>query len=247
MLNLSWNWWVESVFLTVTFKLEIQGQIHLLGLKKSVITVSKSSPAAKRRYLHLPGTSGIQPIPSSVLSVLSSPLRSVLLPGVLREPFRRANRRPTSTDESLDSFMTRRFGEPFARTFGSALVHGIYAADSRVLSVRSAFPSLWDAEESGWGSVARGFMRPAKAEGRNDYELGDTLGVMEDVSVYSFLDGMETLTGALTKYLRQKSNIRILQDTSMISLDVKEDKTIEVPVCHCPSFPFVDNLSIDIN
>jgi oxygen-dependent protoporphyrinogen oxidase len=53
----------------------------------------------------------------------------------------------------------RRFGEPFARTFGSAMVHGIYAADSRILSVRAAFPTLWDAEEKGGGSIIRGLLR----------------------------------------------------------------------------------------
>lgn len=151
-----------------------------------------------------------------------------MLPAVLREPFRRANRPPTLRDESLDSFMTRRFGEPFARTFGSALVHGIYAADSRVLSVRAAFPSLWDAEERGGGSVARGFLRSHKVAHKDDYALGDTLEMMKDVSVYSFLDGMETLTEAMTKYLKQNSKVRVVSQADVCSLDVTEDKTIEV-------------------
>jgi oxygen-dependent protoporphyrinogen oxidase len=30
---------------------------------------------------------------------------------------------------------------------GSALSHGIYAVDARLLSVRAAFPKLWELEE----------------------------------------------------------------------------------------------------
>ena len=59
-------------------------------------------------------------------------------------------------DESVDAFFTRHFGPDFARTFGSALVHGIYATDSRVLSVRSAFSMMCELEERGKGSAVRG-------------------------------------------------------------------------------------------
>ncbi|KAH7873100.1 uncharacterized protein C8R40DRAFT_1172744 [Lentinula edodes] len=51
--------------------------------------------------------------------------------------------------------MTRHFGPIFACTFGSALVHCIYSADSRQLSVRAAFPSLWAMEYRGFGSLRR--------------------------------------------------------------------------------------------
>lgn len=57
----------------------------------------------------------------------------------------------------MDVFLTRHFGTDFAQTFGSALVHGIYAADSRLLSTRAAFEVLYRLERwSGNDSVVRG-------------------------------------------------------------------------------------------
>ncbi|KAK7047306.1 oxygen-dependent protoporphyrinogen oxidase [Paramarasmius palmivorus] len=199
--------------------------INLLGLKDSLVTTSKTSPAAKLRYLHIPESQGLVSIPTSPLSVLSSPLRTLMVPHVLREPMTRANRPAGLTDESLDSFMTRRFGKSFAKTFGSALVHGIYAADSRNLSVRAAFPSLWDAEERGWGSVVRGFMVPAKQKPSQDssdadYELGDIPELMNSVSVFTFRDGIGTIINALINHLKQTPNVRLVTNVGVERLEL---------------------------
>jgi oxygen-dependent protoporphyrinogen oxidase len=196
---------------------------------------SKTSPAAKSRFLQIPGTPGLLQIPSSAFSVLTSPLRGILLSGVLREALRRANRPRNIKDESFDAFMTRRFGEPFARTFGSALVHGIYAADSRKLSVRAAFPSLWTAEERGRGSVVRGMLRPSAAtlSEKRDYDLGGIPRLLKGASVYSFRDGMQTLTDALEHYLSKQANVRIHCNTGVTLLQLKKDRSFEVR----PSLP----------
>lgn len=128
--------------------------------------------------------------------------------------------------------MTRRFGETFARTFGSALVHGVYASDSRKLSIRAAFPTLWAAEDRGLGSVVRGFLLPAptKAAIKGDYDLGDIPEMMQDVSVYSFKDGMETITNALERYLSTQRNVIFLSNTSIDTVNVKTDHSFEVRI-----------------
>lgn len=203
-------------------------QINLLGLDSSVITTSKSSPAAKTRFLQVPETPGLLSIPSSTVSLLSSPLRSILISAVAREVFRPSNRPKGIKDESLDGFMTRRFGEAFARTFGSALIHGVYATDSRKLSVRAAFPSLWEAEERGWGSVVVGFLRGAKSNTKDDYDLGNTAQLMQDTSVYSFRGGMQSLTNALEHHLSVCPNVQVLRDTNVTSLRLQKNKTFEV-------------------
>lgn len=125
-------------------------------------------------------------------------------------------------DESVDEFLSRRFGSEFARIFGSALVHGIYAADSRELSVRAAFPSLWDAEERGRGSLVTGFLRPSKvsatAEVDDPYQLGDVYEQMRGVSVYSFSQGIGALVDALLRELRTRRNVRLLGGVSATGL-----------------------------
>jgi len=174
--------------------------------------------------------SGLELIPSSISSFFSSPLTKVLLPAVLRELFRRQNRPIGTTDESFDSFLTRRFGEHFARTFGSAMVHGIYAADSRILSVRAAFPTVWEAEAWGRGSVVRGFLMHKIQNGENeDYTLGNMVKIMEGVSVYSFRDGIRTLTDALTRELKKNPNVQLQSGVGVTSLRPNPlHKTFEV-------------------
>ena len=60
-------------------------------------------------------------------------------------------------DESVDSFFRRRFGEEAARYGAGPMVSGVYAGDPETLSIRSAFPHLWLAEERS-GSVTKDFL-----------------------------------------------------------------------------------------
>ncbi|KAG1862760.1 hypothetical protein DFJ58DRAFT_681020 [Suillus subalutaceus] len=208
--------------------------INLLDLSPSLLTLPKSSPAARNRFLRLPGTQGLLRIPSSPFSLLTSglspkssslhsPLGHILLSAIAREPFRPWNRPLMIEDESVDEFLSRRFGSEFARIFGSALVHGIYAADSRELSVRAAFPSLWDAEERGRGSLVTGFLRPSRVSATAEvdnppYQLGEVYEQMRGVSVYSFSQGIGALADALLRELRTRRNVRLLGGVSATGL-----------------------------
>jgi len=206
------------VFITSRVRVETEGdawQINLLGLEKELLTVAKSEPAAQTRFLHISGSSsGLSPLPSpsSILSLLTSPLSGQIYNGLQRD-FWTAYNRPDVEDESVDAFFTRRFGPEFARIFASALVHGIYAMDSRKLSLRAAFPMLWNAEDYGGGSVLWGTLKP-KPKGPVDdsvpYDLGSSLPeLMKDVAVYSFKDGLSTLSNALVAALKSRSNVEI--------------------------------------
>jgi oxygen-dependent protoporphyrinogen oxidase len=123
-------------------------------------------------------------------------------------------------DESVDGFLSRRFGRKVARVLGSAMVHGIWAADSRELSVRASFPSLWEIEERGWGGVMRGIMRglPNTGVEGERYEIGELLHRLKGVSVFSFRNGMESLPKRLLGKLRETPNVRVLLGTAVKSL-----------------------------
>jgi oxygen-dependent protoporphyrinogen oxidase len=113
----------------------------------ALLTTPASSPAAKSHYVHVPGTPGIYALPRPSVSYLWNELRYLIQPGINFELVRGWNRPEGVLDESLESFLTRR-GHPLtARVLGSALAHGIYAVDARLLSVRAAFPKLWELEE----------------------------------------------------------------------------------------------------
>jgi oxygen-dependent protoporphyrinogen oxidase len=172
---------------------------------------------------------------------------------ILTEPFRTYNRplKPKSSakeldvqavkeasfieDESLDSFLSRRFGEDFARIFGSALVHGIYACDSKELSVKTAFPGLWKVEERGMGSVVMGYLRDAfigtgkESETGEGHELGTVEGQMQGVSVFSFRRGIEEISKALKEWLSRRQSVQIRTSTEARSIRFdSHSKTFQV-------------------
>jgi oxygen-dependent protoporphyrinogen oxidase len=206
--------------------------------------------------LHVPPhTEGLQPLPSSLLSLFTLPLGRLVLRSVLAEPFIPANcpwsqKKPllpppssppsdasttpnTNTaeevvddDESVDSFFSRRFGEAFARTLGSALIHGIYAADSRQLSLLATFPQLRTSETRGNGSVIWGELGPPawlksqsheeeeekeKWEGDQEWETG----FRRTAALFSFKEGMETLVRALVEALGRFPNVVLWNDTAV--------------------------------
>ena len=79
----------------------------------------------------------------------------------------RTPRRASSLeDESVDDFFVRRFGADAATYGAGPMVSGVYAGDAKTLSVRSAFPHLWEAEGRS-GSVIRDFIRGGGSFQRN--------------------------------------------------------------------------------
>lgn len=66
-------------------------------------------------------------------------------------------------DQSIDAFVTRRFGSHVARYFFDPLTIGIYGGDSKTLSVRSCFPALF-AFEQNRGSVVKGMIGSMKKQ-----------------------------------------------------------------------------------
>ena len=170
----------------------------------------------------MPGAKGLTAVPTSMFSMLSSPLAGVLIPAIAGAALRTRPLSPETTDQSVDAFLTSFMGEEFARMFGSALVHGIYATDAHLLSIRAAFPGLWDAYVAGKGNLVRGFVKkaagPSKVEESDSYELDDLLKKMKGVSVYSFQDGMETITHALTRYLKSRPTVEIVVGDEITSL-----------------------------
>lgn len=144
-------------------------------------------------------------------------------------------------DESVDSFFSRRFGDAFARTLGSALVHGIYAADSRLLSLRATFPQLRASEARGNGSVVWGELGPpawfgskkANAESQEEEEGEEGAVVHREwearlgrtAALFSFREGMETLVRALVKALHAFPNVVLRSGTAARRIEI--DNTVD--------------------
>jgi protoporphyrinogen/coproporphyrinogen III oxidase len=65
-------------------------------------------------------------------------------------------------DESVHDFFTRRFGKEIGHYAIGPIVSGVYADDPRTLSMRCAFPTLWEAEKRS-GSVILGMLGSSKS------------------------------------------------------------------------------------
>jgi protoporphyrinogen/coproporphyrinogen III oxidase len=170
-----------------------------LGLGDRLVSTKPPRLAYIQRggQLHALPAASVLGIPTRVGPFLSTRLFSWL--GKLRmgaELFVPARR--DEGDESIGSFMTRRFGLEATTYLAEPLLAGIHAGDVNRLSIRALFPRFVEAERK-HGSLLRAFRRPppgqeAGAETRSAIGVGDTRG--RDGGSASARGSLEPLRGA---------------------------------------------------
>jgi oxygen-dependent protoporphyrinogen oxidase len=99
---------------------------------------------------------------------------------------------PPERDETIAEFVRRKFTAELLDRLVGPFVSGIYAGDPERLSVRSAFPQLYEAEKSA-GSIVRGMMVLATAKPKK--------GPRERRTLQTFREGNHTLVRALASQL----------------------------------------------
>jgi protoporphyrinogen/coproporphyrinogen III oxidase len=151
-----------------------------------------SDDRARRRFIFRGGR--LHLLPGGPGGFLASRLLS--WPGKLRiaaEPFARP--RPDG-DETIHAFASRRIGREAADVLVDSMVSGVFAGDSRALSLRACFPKMWDMETA-YGGLFRALL--AKVRERR-IRRGDSVGAPLG-RLTSFRDGTEELVGALAAAL----------------------------------------------
>jgi oxygen-dependent protoporphyrinogen oxidase len=151
-----------------------------LGLKGELVQAPPQSP----RYVLVGGALGR--VPLSPQTFFAS---SLIGPGtkatVARDMFGKSQ--PPEQDESVAEFVRRKFSAELLDRLVGPFISGIYAGDPERLSLRSAFPQLYEAEKAA-GSVIRGMMRPSRSRKQP----------RERPTLLSFRDGNEKLVHALS-------------------------------------------------
>lgn len=158
-----------------------------------------ASAAAAKRYILRDGA--LIALPTSPGAFLGTRLfswRAKL--ALLREPF--VARAPAEREETVADFVRRRLGSEFLDYAIEPFVAGIYAGDPETLSVPAAFPRL-AALERKYGSLIRGQILGARERKRS----ADT--AKNAASSFSFRDGMQTLTDALSRALAVECGVRV--------------------------------------
>lgn len=146
--------------------------IRELGVEKELISANSQ---ARIRYIFQKGK----------LTPLNIPflIRQGVIQAALKECFVGPNK---CEDESLWNFVSRRFNKKLASHLMDPLAWGIFGGDSQKLSARSCFPYLWNLDQKGKSIILNWLSSKKKKSGP---------------SLYSFKNGMQTLTDTLAQKL----------------------------------------------
>ena len=163
------------------------------------------APAGAPRYVLIDGT--LRAVPLNPAAMLTSSLLSAKTKWrIARDAF--GTTRAPQEDESIASFVRRKFGEELLDRLVAPFVSGIYAGDAERISLRAAVPQLYEAEKS-TGSAIRGMMRAAKSR----------KGPRERPTLFSFHGGNETLVRALT----EKIGSRLRLDAEVLGIVARHE------------------------
>ena len=188
------------------------GTIHLhqlcadLGISDQVLHAPPGAP----RYVLIDGE--LRPVPLSppaffMSSLIDGSTKWALFRDILGKSI------PPNADESVAAFVRRKFSPQLLDRLVGPFVSGIYAGDPERLSVRSAFPQLYEAEKTA-GSIIRGMIRLAKSK----------KGPRERPTLQSFREGSETLVRALAN----KLGTALLTQTSVTGISCQKDGSFDV-------------------
>lgn len=150
--------------------------------------------------------------PSNPWAILTTPVLSVAGKlRLLREAF--VSRSKNDDDESLASFVRRRFGQQTLERLVQPLVGGIYTADPEKLSLKATMPRFLEMEQA-YGSVIRGTL----AQQKQTRSRVATPGIEADTSSGSgaryglfatAAGGLSDLVAAAERTLRESGRVEI--------------------------------------
>jgi oxygen-dependent protoporphyrinogen oxidase len=168
-----------------------------LGISNEIIEAPPHAP----RYVLIDGTLRLVPL-SPPAFLTSSLINASTKWALLRDTFGKST--PPDADESIANFVRRKFSAQLLDRLVGPFVSGVYAGDPERLSVRSAFPQLYEAEKSS-RSIVRGMLRLAKSK----------KGPRERPAMQTFRNGNEALVRALSTNLgaAMQTNAKIVRLT----------------------------------
>jgi oxygen-dependent protoporphyrinogen oxidase len=177
-----------------------------LGISDRVVHAPPHAP----RYVLIDDE--LRPVPMNPPAFfMSSLIDSSTKWALLRDIFGKSI--PPDADESVAAFVRRKFSPQLLDRLVGPFVSGIYAGDPERLSVRSAFPQLYEAEKAA-GSIVRGMLRLAKSK----------KGPRERPTLQTFREGNETLVRALAS----KLGPALLTETKVAEISRQNDGSFDV-------------------
>jgi protoporphyrinogen/coproporphyrinogen III oxidase len=175
----------------------LRALIAELGLEPSLIA---ASPAAKKRYVVRKNR--LLPLPMSPQDFLTTRLLSNGAKlAVFGEPLVDSGDSPV--EESIATFIRRRFNQEIVDYVANPFVGGIYAGDPEQLSVRHALPKLYGLERT-HGSIIKAFAGMMRARKRD----ADAAATAMAGGMVSFRTGLQELPDALARELHAEIRLK---------------------------------------
>ena len=175
----------------------VRGLIAELGLEPSLVA---ASPAAKKRYVVRKNR--LLPLPMSPQDFLTTRLLSNGAKlAVFGEPLVDSGDSPV--EESIATFVRRRFNQEILDYVANPFVGGIYAGDPEQLSVRHALPKLYGLERT-HGSIIKAFGGMMRARKRD----ADAAATAMAGGMVSFRTGLQELPDALARELHAEIRLK---------------------------------------
>ena len=182
------------------------------------LDVLYSNQDAAIRYLWMDGQ--LKSIPNGPGSMMLWPELSLKTKlSLMGDLFQKAR---TSEDESLYEFVSKQFTEEFAMKIADPFVAGVFAADCKKLSMRSAFPAVFDAQRK-HGSVIKGM----KASYKEKVAQGKAPAKRKRGRLCSIRGGMVQLPLALAQklnvhYQSEVTDLRFTQKGASVKINGEE-------------------------
>ncbi|XP_008322068.1 protoporphyrinogen oxidase [Cynoglossus semilaevis] len=182
-----------------------------LGLEPELLSVNSRHVASRNRFLYIHGQ--LHSLPKGISGLLRTnpPFSRPLLWNVVNELL---VKKSDKDDESVHSFFSRRLGAELADVAVDCLCRGVFAGDSKRLSIRSCLPMLYNAEQRR-GSVILGMLLgsdpgPVVSSG----PLAQR-SIKEWWSQWSLRRGMESLAETICEFLQQSGRVELHTDAAV--------------------------------
>jgi oxygen-dependent protoporphyrinogen oxidase len=158
--------------------------------------IAYANSTAKKRYILKNNI--LQALPMKIISLVGNKSFSAKAKlRLLKEPFIKSK---AATDESISEFFSRRLGREIVDYAVDPFISGIFAGNPDNLSIKSAFPKLFELEKN-HGSLLKGaIFSPKEKKSRVPKTASRTI---------SFKNGMQTLTDKLAENLGESVRLNV--------------------------------------
>jgi len=162
--------------------------IRELNLEAEVLA---ANPVNKKRYVLRNGE--LKSLPMSIAKMATNDFFSLKAKlRLLKEPLIKSK---SPENESVAQFFERRLGREIVERAADPFIAGIYAGNTENLSVKAAFPRLYELEKN-YGSLLVGSLRSKTEKADADFPR-----------TFSFKNGVQTLTDKLAAKLNESVKI----------------------------------------